>query len=318
MSTFTQIDLSSLPAPDIVEALDFETIFAAMLADLQARDSSFTALLESDPAYKVLEVAAYRELLIRQRVNDAARAVMLAYAQKADLDNLAANFNVQRLLITPADDNAIPPVAAVYESDDALRARAQLAFEGLTTAGSEGSYKFHGLSASGNVKDIAVAAVEFHISAGSVVIDDGINLPTPEPGMVAVTVLAHTGDGTADAGVLTAVELAVKSETVRPLTDRVIVRSAEVVNYAIVATLTFYDGPSSATVLQAAQDAVDAYKEAQRKIGYDITRSGIFAALHQPGVQNVVLTSPAADVAIAAYQAGYCTGVTLTNGGLGV
>ena len=45
---------------------------------------------------------AYRELLIRQRVNDAARGVMLATASGTDLDNLAANFNVERLLITPA------------------------------------------------------------------------------------------------------------------------------------------------------------------------------------------------------------------------
>ena len=76
--SFTAVDLSRLVAPTVVETLDFETIFAAMLADLQARDSAFSALVESDPAYKILEVAAYRELLIRQRVNDAGRAVMLA------------------------------------------------------------------------------------------------------------------------------------------------------------------------------------------------------------------------------------------------
>lgn len=318
MTAFTQIDLSKIPAPDIVEALDFETIFAGMLADLQARDSTFDALVESDPAFKILEVAAYRELLIRQRVNDAARAVMLAQAVKTDLDNLAANLNVERLLITPADNSTIPPTDAVYEGDSDLKARAQLAFEGLTTAGPAGSYIFHGLSADGDVKDIGVDAVEFHMSAGSIVIDNDAHLPSPEPGNVAITVLSRTGDGTADANLLAKVDAAVNSEKIRPLTDRVVIRSAVIVNYAVNATLYFYDGPSSASVITAAQAKLNDYINTQRKIGYDITLAGIYAALFQPGVQNVVIASPAADVVIDSHQAGYCTGITLINGGLGV
>jgi len=78
--SFSAIDLSALPAPDIIETLDFEVILAAMLTDLQARDASFSALVESDPAYKILEVAAYRELLLQARINSAAKAVMLPYA----------------------------------------------------------------------------------------------------------------------------------------------------------------------------------------------------------------------------------------------
>jgi len=318
MTAFTQINLAQVAAPAIVEALDFETIFAEMLADLQARDSSFSALVESDPAYKILEVAAYRELIIRQRVNDAARGVMLAHAVGTDLDNLAANFNVSRLLITPANDATIPPTPAVYESDTDFRARVQLAFEGLSTAGPSGSYIFHGLGADGDVADIAVEAVEFHMSGSTVVIDSDAHLVSPEPGNVAITVLSRTGDGTADANLLAKVDAAINNDSVRPLTDRVVIRSAAVVNYAVTATLTFYDGPSSATVLAAAAAALDAYIAAQRKIGYDVTRSGIFAALHQPGVQNVTLASPGADVTIDSDEVGYCTGITLTNGGLGV
>ena len=120
-NAFSQIDLSRLAAPDVVEVLDYEVILAEMLADLRARDSAFTALTEADPAYKILEVAAYRELLIRQRINEAARSVMLAYAAGADLDQIAANFGVARLLIRPADDRTIPPTPAVYETDEELR-----------------------------------------------------------------------------------------------------------------------------------------------------------------------------------------------------
>lgn len=296
---FSAVDLSRLAPPDVVEALDFETIFAAMLADLQARDSTFSALVESDPAYKILEVAAYRELLIRQRVNDGARAVMLAYATGADLDQIGANYNVDRLLISAGDPNAIPPTADVYEADADFRRRIQLSLEGYTTAGSVGAYIFHALSADGDVKDASVAN------------------PPITPGTVNVAVLSRTGDGTAPGGTLTAVTAALNAEEVRPLCDTVVVASAAIVNYAITATLTLYAGTGAAQVMAAAQAAAEAYAARMAALGLDITRSGIFAALHQPGVMNVSLASPSSDIVIAWNQASHCTGITLTNGGTG-
>ncbi|MFP3686174.1 baseplate assembly protein, partial [Bacillus sp. SIMBA_026] len=89
--------LSQLPVPNVVEAIDYEEILSALLTDLVGRYPEFDVPAESDPIYKVLEVAAYREMLVRQRVNQAARAVMLAYAEDEDLDNLGALFNVKRL-----------------------------------------------------------------------------------------------------------------------------------------------------------------------------------------------------------------------------
>ena len=70
-----------------------------------------------------------------------------------------------------------------------------------------------------------------------------------------------------------------------------------------------------AVALAAAQAALADYLDSVRKVGHDITRSGIFAALHQPGVQRVQLTAPAADVIIDTLSAGYCTAITLTDGG---
>lgn len=292
---FTSIDLSRLPAPNVVEALDYETILAAMIADLIARDPTFTAMVESDPAYKILEVAAYRELLLRQRVNDAAKAVMLAFAVGSDLDQIGANFNVERLVIDAGDPSAIPPRLPVFESDADFRARIQLALEGITTAGSEGSYVFHGLSADADVKDIQAVS--------------------PNPGEVLVYVLSRTGDGTASAGLLATVTAALNAESVRPLTDRVTVQSATIVPFTITAELTMYPGPDPEVVRQAAEDAVTSYVESVRKIGYDVTLSGLYAALHQPGVQSVNLTSPVATVSIGDGQAGYCTAITVTAAG---
>lgn len=295
MSTFTTIDLSTLPAPSVVEPLSFETIFAEMLADLQDRDETFSALVESDPAYKILEVAAYRELLLRQRVNDASRAVMLAYATGSDLDQLGALFGVVRLTITPADTEAIPPVPAVMESDAEFRRRIQLSLEGFSTAGPEGAYIFHALAADGDVLDVSAVS--------------------PNPGEVVVTVLSRTGTGTAGAPLLSTVEDALNDDSVRPLTDLVTVQSATIVNYAVEAEIYTYPGPDSGTVIAEAEAALDAYIASVRKIGRDITLSGIYAALHRPGVQRVDLIAPVADVAIETDEAGHCTAIDITHAG---
>lgn len=297
--SFTAVDLSKLSPPAMVETLSFETVFQQMLADLIARDSTFSALVESDPAYKILEVCAYRETLIRQRVNDAGLAVMLAYAIGTDLDQIGANFNVDRLLITAGDPNAVPPTEDVFEGDDDFRRRIQLSLEGYTTAGSQGAYIFHALSADGDVKDVAVP-----------------NVPLT-PGTVNVAVLSRTGTGAAPAETLAAVTAALNAEEVRPLCDTVVVASAEIVTYSIAATLTLYSGAGQAQVLAAAQASAQAYADSMHALGLDVTRSGIFAALHQAGVQNVTLTAPAADVTIAWNQASRCTGITLTFGGVG-
>jgi phage-related baseplate assembly protein len=299
--TTTSVDLSQLPLPAIVEVLDFETIVSAQLADFTARQIAagepFTALLESDPAYKVIESAAYRELLLRQRVNDACKAVMLAYAASTDLDQIAANFDVQRLLISLGDPTLIPPTFDVYEDDNSLRRRVQLSFDGLSTAGPSGSYIFHALSASADVLDAsAISEVA---------------------GTVIVSVLSRTGDGTAPSGTLAAVTTALNSETVRPLCDTVVVQSAAIVDWNIVATITTYDGPDSAVVIASAQAAAQAYADAQHVLGRDITMSGVYGALQQPGVQNVALTSPTANIVISQKQAPYCTSIALTYGGVG-
>lgn len=293
---FTAVDLAKLPFPNAVEVLDFETILSEMLSDYQSRDPEFSALVESDPAYKVLEVAAFRELLLRQRVNEAIKAVTLAYANDADLDQIAARYNVERLLIDAGNPDAIPPVAPTYESNDSLRRRVQLSFEGFSTAGPEGAYVFHALGSDARVLDA--------------------DARSPVPGQVIVAVLSNVGSGSAPSDLLDAVNATLSDEDVRPLTDQVLVESAVVVNYSIAAQLTLYPGPDADVVLAAANSAANAYAETNHRLGRDVTLSGLYAALHQEGVQNVLLTSPAATIEIDRNQASYCTGIVITSVGV--
>lgn len=293
-STFTAVDLSRLPAPSIIEVLDFETILAGLVDRVRAEMPDFEPR-ESDPAFKLLLVFAYELQNIRQRVNDAARAVMPAYAVGADLDNIAALFGITRFEITPAD---VPlGIPAVMESDAEFRRRMVLAPEGYSVAGPEGAYIFHALSADPDVMDASATS--------------------PAPGYVVVSVLARAGDGTASPELLATVDAYVSDETRRPLTDAVTVESAEIIPYAVEATLTTFSGPDGGVVLTAAQASLDAYIASSHRLGRDITRSGLFAALHVEGVQNVVLAEPAADLIVSRVQAPFCTGTALAYAGTG-
>ncbi len=124
--------LSQLPAPAAIEETDFEGIFARKKAALTAlcpesiRETVAQTLeLESEPLTIDLQQQAYQELLVRNRINEAVKANLLAYAQGSDLDHIAAQYGLSRKTIRAADPDANPPVAAEYETDDAFRARVQ-------------------------------------------------------------------------------------------------------------------------------------------------------------------------------------------------
>lgn len=296
------IDLSQLPAPAVVEALDYErilderkmTLVSLFPADQQEAVTR-TLALESEPLTKFLEENAYREVVWRQRVNEAARAVMLAYASGGDLDAVAANSNTARLVIAPANESTFPPTPAVMESDTDLRLRAQQAFEGLSVAGPVGAYEYHGRSADGRVADISAVS--------------------PSPACVTISVLSREGDGTASSELLAIIDKALNAEDVRPVGDRVTVQSAKIVPYQIDATLFLYPGPESEPIRQAAEQKLKAYITAQRRLGRDIRLSAIYAALHVEGVQRVVLNAPQKDIVLDQSQASWCTAWKITTGG---
>lgn len=291
---FTAVDLSRLPAPDVVEALDFDTLFALAVARMKQEMPEFEARL-SDPSTKNLLVTAYVAQLMRQRVNDAARAVMPAFSIGNDLDNLAAAFGITRYELEPEDPQA--GTDAVMESDTDFRRRMVLAPEGYSVAGSEGSYIFHALTADSDVLDASTVS--------------------PSPGEVLVSILSRQGDGTAAPDLIATVSAYLSADIRRPLTDYVTVQSAQIISYAVIAAFTLFAGPDAGVVLARARANVEAYVADCHRLGRDVTLSGLYAALHVEGVQKVDLISPAADIVITRQQAPWCSGITLSLAGNG-
>ncbi len=297
------VDLKKLPAPKVVQELSYETLLTKRkekFLSLQESDEmrqhwQARLQLESEPVVKLLEENAYLELLLRTNINESAKAVMLAYATGSDLDQLGALFGVTRLILQAEDLKSNPPTTAKYEDDERFRTRIQMSLEGLTTAGSRASYEFHALSTSAKIKDVDVTS--------------------PTAGTVKVAILSTEGQGTADGDLINAVKEQLNAEHIRPLTDTVLVESAVILPYEIQAAITLYPTVLESVVMANVNQAIANYANKQHLLGIDITLSGIYAALHQEGVQNVKLTKPLADLIVQPHQAAYCTQIQVNVGG---
>ncbi len=302
-ATFTPIDLTQLPDPQVVEPIDYEQILAERKAYAislwpaeQQAEVAATLALESEPLTKLLQENAYRETLWRQRVNEGALATMLAKAKGTDLEQLAANVNVERLLVSPADNSTVPPTPSVWESDESLRERAQMAWEGLSTAGPRNSYILHARSADGRVADATAES--------------------PSPAVVVVTVQSLLGNGAADQALLDTVAAYLSDEDRRPVGDRLTVQSAEVLEYSIDAVLYLNTvGPEAEPIRAAAERRLAALVNQRRRLGMEISRSALDAALHIEGVRRVELPGWV-DVVATREQAPYCTATSVTIGAL--
>lgn len=297
MTRFNAINLAGLPPPPVIEVLDYEDILAGLLADFITRFPDYdVGGLESDPAKKVLEVAAYREMLLRARVNDAARAVMIASAGDGDLEHLGALFGVERIFVAGNPD-AVPPTLDETEDLERFRERIQLSLEAYSTAGPYGAYAYYSLTASLDVQDVAVYGPESELV---------------DPGHVAIYILSRLGDGTPSPTLIASVEAALSPTDRRPLTDYVHVNAPTIVPFAASVTIELPHGPDPEIVRAEAEARVSAYIQSRRRVGAKVSRDGIAGSAFVSGVEDVTVTSPVADVVPSADEAAYCTGITIS------
>lgn len=284
----TNLDLSRLPPPQAIRGLDLEAILeerkTRLVALFEAAGIGYDVeALESDPAIILQQADAYREMLTLAAINDAVRAVMVAFAVGADLDQLAASYGVARF-----ED----------EADADFRRRVLLAPEAFAAAGPLGAYAFHALSAHPSVRNVDVWS--------------------PEPGLIEIAVQVREGDGAAPESVLNAVRARVRDDMVKPLTDGVSVRSVEVVPYAIAVKVFILPGPDPATVQANVAASLDAMAAARNTPSRDVPLSAVIAAAQVGAAERVVVIAPAADVAMARGQVALRTGISVSVEAIGV
>lgn len=251
-------DLTQLPPPEVVETLDFETILQVHRADLLERYPEAAAVidLESEPLNKLLQSHAYRELLYRQRVNEAARAHLLAFATGADLDHKAAFYGLTRL---------------AGESDERLRARVQLRIKSLAGNGTREAYELTAMTASQNVRDARATQ--------------------PFPGRVHLLLWCH--DAAQAEATLATVLAAINADDGRPLGVPVTVALARARAINITAAIEREAGAPADLAQRLVVTLADALA-AYARLGRDVPRSWITARLHTAQVASVRFPDPAA------------------------
>ncbi|GKS79300.1 MULTISPECIES: baseplate assembly protein [Wolbachia] len=244
--------------PNIIEPLNFEEILSRMKEELVRRDSSFTALVENDPAIKVLEVAAWRELLLRERINEAVKSNLLKFAGGEDLDRLAEFYGVER---------------EKEEDDERFRKRIKARIVGWSTGG---NYRFQALSADRRVKD---ALVESKV-----------------PGSVEISILSTelSTNGIASEELLDIVGKQVTRDDIRVLTDTITVVGCNIIEINIHSRISI----KRPDIIETVKKKFIEKFETTKRLGWKVTRSWIIANLFVEGVENVELIEPREDVVV--------------------
>lgn len=276
------VNLSALATPEVIEKLSFESILTAIMTDVQARFDAAgidydLGNLETDPVKIVAEAWAYREVLLRARANNAARANLLAFAGGADLDHLAAFYGVTRL---------------VGEADAALRERILLALVGRSAAGPEERYEAIARSVDARIIDAHI----YQVGGG--------------PALHCVLLTSDNGgvpDDTLKASVLDALT----ADDVRSINDVITVGAAVGATVNITADV-WLRPEASQQIVTDLPDAVKVAWSDVARIGDDLALSWIHSRLHVDGVSRVEVTAPV-DTVIASDEEAIAIGTVTIN-----
>jgi phage-related baseplate assembly protein len=294
MSQLT-LDLSRLAPPDVVETLDFEALYQELLADFRMLYPDYSAVLESDPVVKLLELAAYREMLLRARVNDAARSNLLAFAAGSDLDHLAAFYGVARI---------------GEEADSRLRLRTQFQIAAIAGNGTTERYAALALTANPSVKDAAVLSRQpGTVDVALWITDLPEDAPLPPDTDYPEANVAH------HATVLAAVTAVFDADDQRILGVPLTVYEAIPVTIDIVATI-YREAQAQTNLTETLAANLPARMAAHAELGHDVPISLIMSWLHVAGVSRVELVTPDADIALPYDGYAVAGEITLTDGGV--
>lgn len=281
------VDLTSLPAPAMIATVDAEAIIARMAAsftswalDEYGVDVTGIVSLEGEPIAVQMQFYAFQEAQMRAAFNDVLKSNLLAFAGGSDLDHIAADHGVTRL---------------VGETDSALRSRVVLADQGNSAAGPEEWYEFHARSASIDVVDVAV----YKTGSG------------PE---IEVAVLSTAEGGIPSSELLAIVRAVVTSPSVRSINDIVSVVAATKTVVDVTADVWLLP-ETPLSVFDGLEAMLRTALTAEGGIGRDINRSWLQAKLMVSGVANVEVASPSADVIMDDHAAATFGSIVLTYRG---
>lgn len=288
MTEFTLEDLAALPQPEIIEELDFDTVYARREARLQDLWDALrlenqdlpvfdTLMLKSEMVRKILEAESYEELVLRARGNEIARDNYLYYSRKSGTDHKGAFHDAFRI---PGED------------DERFKRRIILNIQGRSPGGTEERYEYIAMTAS------------LRVASAKVYVED------PDP-RVNIAVFATDNNGVADQSLLDTVTAAVSARDKKMVNDRFVVRSAVVRVVNVTANIWLRPDTSESVIADQQVKLANQWLE-YSGLGDDLTLSWLQDAIFTPGMHRVEITSPEADEPVGPYEALRIGTVTLT------
>jgi phage-related baseplate assembly protein len=253
------INLTNIGQPEVIEAIDYENILVDLQTELIELFPEIEPVLqmESALANKLMQVASYREVLLRARINDAAKGNLLAFATGNDLNHLAVFYGVDRM---------------EGEEDEDFRDRLHIEVKGRSTGGSAHWY--------------AAAARRADVRVKSVVVYRERLLP-----IIHIAVLSKENGGIPDKQMLDAVEAVVMSDQVRLVNDTLIVEAAVSSSTDIEADIWLLPNATTA-IIDILPETLRAAWFVEAGVGFDLEPSWVEARLHVTGVKRVRVITP--------------------------
>lgn len=316
---------NQLAEPEIVLVEEFESLLAEFKAFVveyvaarspeEAAELAVSLENESELLTLIVEAFAVRIQSHERKYNERIKQMLAWWATGSNLNARLADMGLERQLLDAGDPAAFPPVSAVYETDEEARLRYYLAPH-APAAGSRMQYRREVMTLSDRPTvtvespsaGVVVVTYTFASDGSAARVKDGNGRMT-EPGKVDVTVLAREGDGAPSDDLLEAVREHFAREDVRPETDQVTVKAAEIIPYQIRAIAYINSGPDSGLTKSAATTQLQAYADSCHKLGARVDPSWIDFTLHSAGAQRLEILEPLAPVVGSDSQAPYCTAV---------
>lgn len=265
-------ELAHLPTPTMIEELDYDVMLDAAVARLKQEFDAVgiaydVPTLEGTPARMLMREAAYKENNLRVSINDAMRAVLLAYASGTNLDHFVAHKTVRM----------------AGESDDRLVSRYLKLLKGSSTGGTPERYEALAMEVDVNVAD----ARAYTIGKSPVV-------------YVAIT--AASAGGVADSFLINSVQTFLDQSHVRLINDQVMVRAA-VRQIVDIEADVWVKERTPQSVVDGLADLLRQDWSEDQEIGYDLTLSYIQAHLMRRGVHRVEIRTPIDHVVASEHEA---------------
>ena len=307
---------SNLPTPSILSTDTFETVINRMLERFRTKNPDYGETNLADVSVAVLDPAAYENVQLREQANETYRQLLVGFATGSNLDWLAHNVGVTRLLKTAAVEatETTEAVPATYEEDEALRRRINLAWHSLAASGTEGWYLARGLTyllpdqVESPIKNIhgkkrgtpGTVYLYLQVEAGDYDEIKALLAEDPSADVSGLYTAQMAPGGVPTAEFTQALEDYLSLPLNRIINDTLEIKGVTTVGYRIEAELTVAAGNIAETVRATAEAEVRKFAKASEEIDNTISLSRFYAVLQVPGVEVVTLISPAPGGTLAA------------------